>query len=115
MLGDAVITYSQMDDVVLGVTQKSTAMRMAEETISLYVESVQRALANDKERGIDLTYGIDNLAFGYSCLADIVRSLETDTDTMVDLDDTCVHYFPAKSCKRLIWLNGSRITTEPSY
>ena len=115
MLGDGVVVYDQMNDMVTTITHKSTAIRMAEETISIDVERIKRQIHNDKERGYDLKYATNSLIFCYDCLADVVRDLEYPSDVMVDIDDTCTHYFPVQNCKRLIWLNGSRIQTETQY
>lgn len=115
MLGDGVVVYDQMDDMVLTITHKSTAIRMAEEGISLEVERIKALLYNKPERHIDFSYLTTSLIYAYDCLADVVRSLEWPKDTMVDIDDSCTHYFPVQNCKRLIWLNGSRIQTEQTY
>ena len=41
MLGDGVVVYDQMDDMVRTITHKSTAIRMAEECISIDVERIK--------------------------------------------------------------------------
>ena len=43
MLGDGVVVYDQMDDVVTTITHKSTAIRMAEECISIEVGRIKPA------------------------------------------------------------------------
>ena len=115
MLGDGVVVYDQMDDMVTTITHKSAAIRMAEEGISLEVERIKRALHDEQTDPRLYTYYTQSLIFCYDCLADVVRELEWPTDVMVDIDDTCTHYFPAQKCKRLVWLNGSRIQTETEY
>ena len=115
MLGDGVVVYDQMDDMVRTITHKSTAIRMAEEGISLDVERIKALLYNKPERHIDMSYLTTNLIYCYDCLAEVVRDLEWPQDVMVDIDDSCTHYFPTQSCKRLVWLNGSRIQTETEY
>ena len=116
MLGDGVVVYDQMDDMVRTITHKSTAIRMAEEGISLEVERIKRQVhTGDGILTEDLKYVNNNLIYAYDCLADVVRSLEYPCDVMVDIDDSCTHYFPVQKCKRLIWLNGSRIQTETEY
>jgi len=108
MLGDAVIVYDQMDDRVRYIATRSHAIRMAEERISIEVERMKRNIHN----GDADTFVTTNLIHAYDCLAEVVRELEYPQKVMVDIDDSCTHYFPVENCKRLIYLNGSRITTE---
>ena len=115
MLGDGVVVYDQMDDMVTTITHKSTAIRMAEETISIDVERIKQRLTDEQTNPKLYTYYTQSLIYCYDCLADVVRELEWPTDVMVDIDDTCTHYFPVQKCKRLVWLNGSRIQTETEY
>ena len=124
MLGDGVVVYDQMDDMVLTITHKSTAIRMAEEGISIDVNRINQKLRDEQSSqpvgglltiGHEFSYLMNNLMYCYDCLADVVRSLEWPQDVMVDTDDTCTHYFPVQKCKRLVWLNGSRIQTETEY
>lgn len=116
MLGDGVVIYDQMDDKVTTITRRSAAIRIAEECISLDVERIKRQVhTGDGILTEDLKYANNNLIYAYDCLADVVRSLEYPSDVMVDIDDSCTHYFPVQDCKRLIWLNGSRIQTETQY
>jgi len=112
MLGDAVIVYDQMDDRVRYIATRSHAIRMAEETISLYADGTKAKMDHDYRKGSDIKYWADNLTYAYDTLAEVVRDLEYPQEVMVDIDDTCTHYFPVEKCKRLIYLNGSRITTE---
>lgn len=113
MLGDGVVVYDQYNDMVTTITHKSTAIRMAEECISIEVERIKVRLLDDKH-GLGEHYA-NNLIYCYDCLADVVRELEYPTDVMVDIDDSCTHYFPVQNVKRLVWLNGSRIQTETEY
>ena len=121
MLGDGVVVYDQMDDMVLTITHKSTAIRMAEEGISLEANRLKQKIYEDgtlghhANRPLDLKYYTQSLIYCYDCLADVVRELEYPTDVMVDIDDSCTHYFPVQNVKRLVWLNGSRIKTETEY
>lgn len=117
MLGDGVVVYDQMDDMVRTITHKSTAIRMAEENISVEVERIKSQVYTDTLTVVTdhLKYISTSLIHCYDCLADVVRDLEYPQDVMVDIDDTCTHYFPVQKCKRLVWLNGSRIQTETEY
>ncbi len=112
MLGDAVIVYDQMDDRVRYIATRPHAIRMAEETISLYADGTKAKMDHDYRKGSDIKYWADNLTYAYDTLAEVVRDLEYPQEVMVDIDDSCTHYFPVEKCKRLIYLNGSRITTE---
>lgn len=115
LLGDGVVVYDQMDDMVRTITHKSTAIRMAEEGISLEVNRIKERLYDSEIDPKLYTYYTQSLIFCYDCLAEVVRDLEWPQDVMVDIDDTCTHYFPVQKCKRLVWLNGSRIKTETEY
>jgi len=116
MLGDGVVVYDQMDDMVRTITHKSTAIRMAEEGISLEVNRLKsQVYTGDGVLTEDLKYVLNSLISCYDCLAEVVRNLEYPQNVMVDIDDSCTHYFPVQNCKRLVWLNGSRIQTETQY
>jgi len=104
-----------MDDMVRTITHKSTAIRMAEENISVEVERIKQALHDEQTDPKMYTYYTQSVIFCYDCLADVVRDLEYPQECMVDIDDSCTHYFPTQKCKRLVWLNGSRIQTETEY
>ena len=113
MLGDGVVVYDQIDDVVRTITHKSTAIRMAEETISIEVERLKRKIYEGEGVLVqDLKYYNTSLFYCYDCLADVVRDLEWPQDTMVDIDDTCTHYFPVQKVKRLMYDHTNRITTD---
>ena len=114
MLGDGVVVYDQMDDSVRTITTRSTAMRMAEEGISIEVERIKALLYNPRSNS-DKEYYTLGLIYSYDCLAEVVRDLEYAQEVMVDIDDTCTHYFPVEKCKRLVYLNGTRIQTETEY
>ena len=109
MLGDGVVVYDQMDDVVRTITHKSTAIRMAEEGISIEVERIKRALYDKQTDPKLYTYYTNSLVYCYDCLADVVRDLEWPQDTMVDIDDTCTHYFPVQKAKRLMYNDTNKI------
>lgn len=111
MLGDGVVVYDQMDDVVRTITHRSTAIRMAEETITIEVERIKAKLYNPQSNS-DKDYYTNNLIYCYDCLAGVVRDLEWPQDTMVDIDDTCTHYFPVQKVKRLMYDPTNRITTD---
>ena len=111
MLGDGVVVYDQMDDMVRTITHKHTAIRMAEEGISLESERIKALLYNKPERHIDMSYLTTNLIYCYDSLAEVVRDLEYPQDVMVDIDDSCTHYFPIQAMKRMVYTNDNRITT----
>jgi hypothetical protein len=111
MLGDGVVVYDQMNDMVRTITHKHTAMRMAEEGISLEAERIKRYMHTDKERGYDLKYAMNSLCFCYDSLAEVVRDLEYPQDVMVDIDDSCTHYFPIQAMKQMVYADCTRITT----
>jgi len=113
MLGDGVVVYDQMDDMVTTVTHKHTAIRMAEETISIGVERMKYGIYHgDGVLTTDLKYYTDSLFYAYDTLAEVVRDLEYPQDVMVDIDDTCTHYFPIQAMKQMVYTNDNRITTE---
>jgi len=112
MLGDGVVVYDQMNDMVEAITRKSTAIRMAEEGISLEAERIKRQIyTGDGILIEDLKYATNSLCYCYDCLADVVRDLEYPQDVMVDIDDTCTHYFPIQAMKQMVYTNDNRITT----
>lgn len=104
MLGPGVVVYDQMDDSVQTICPRNTAMRVAEETISIEVERIKRNIHN----GDADTFVTANLIYCYDCLADVVRSLEYPQDVMVDIDDTCTHYFPVEAMKVMTY-NGNNV------
>jgi hypothetical protein len=119
MLGDGVVVYDQMEDMVRTITHKHTAMRMAEENISLGVERIKARLY-DAHRGgpvgnqlnsHEFGYLTNNLVYAYDCLAEVVRDLEYPQDVMVDIDDTCTHFFPVQAMKQMVYTNSGKITT----
>ena len=121
MLGDSVVVYDQMDDVVTSITHKSTAIRMAEEAISIDVNRIKQKLHDEQSGqpvgglltiGHEFMYLTNNLIYCYDCLADVVRDLEWPQDTMLDIDDTCTHYFPIQKMKRLMYDYTNKITTD---
>ena len=112
MLGDGVVVYDQMDDMVLTITHKSTAIRMAEETISIEVNRLKQKIYEGEGVLVqDLKYYNTSLFYCYDCLAEVVRDLEWPQDVMVDIDDSCTHYFPVQKVKRLMYVNN-KITTD---
>lgn len=108
MLGDSVVVYDQMDDRVRTITHKSTAIRMAEECISIEVDSIKARLYGDRERGYDPKYYMSNMVHAYDSLADVVRCLEFPQGCMVDLDDVCLHFFPVRAMKVMTY-NGNNV------
>ena len=111
MLGDGVVVYDQMDDMVRTITHKHTAIRMAEETISIGVERMKYGMHHDQQRGYDLKYVMNNLFYSYDSLSEVVRDLEYPQDVMLDIDDTCTHFFPIQAMKQMVYTNDNRITT----
>lgn len=111
MLGDGVVVYDQMEDMVTTITHKHTAMRLAEETISIGVERMKYGMHHDQQRGYDLKYVMNNLFYAYDNLAEVVRDLEYPQDVMLDIDDTCTHFFPVQAMKQMVYTNSGRITT----
>ena len=112
MLGDGVVVYDQMDDMVRTITHKSTAIRMAEECISIEVERIKAKVYNVTNHGgwdRHYTYAVIH---AYDSLAEVVRSLEYPQDVMVDIDDTCTHYFPVQAMKQMVYTNENRIKSE---
>ena len=111
MLGDGVVVYDQMDDMVRTITHKSTAIRMAEECISIEVERIKAKVYNVTNHGGWDRYYTDKIVYAYDSLAEVVRDLEYPQDVMVDIDDTCTHYFPVQAMKQMVYTNDNRITT----
>ncbi len=112
MLGDGVVVYDQMDDVVRTITHKSTAIRMAEESISIDVERIKAKMYDPTNLGGWDRHYTDKIVYAYDCLADVVRSLEWPEPVMVDIDDTCTYYFPVQKVKRLMYDYTNKITTD---
>lgn len=112
MLGDGVVVYDQMDDIVRTITHKSTAIRMAEECISIDVERIKAKVYEVTNHGGWDRHYTNNLIYAYDCLAEVVRGLEYPQDVMVDIDDTCIHYFPVQAMKRMVYTDENRITSE---
>ena len=111
MLGDSVVVYDQMDDMVLTITRKSTAIRMAEECISLDVERIKCKVFNETNHGGWDRHYTTSIIYAYDSLAEVVRDLEYPQDVMVDIDDSCTHYFPVQAMKQMVYTNDNRITT----
>jgi len=114
-LGDGVVVYDQMNDMVHSITRhRHTAMRLAEESISLEAERIKWQLYNEPTAAIASAreYYTNSLCFCYDSLAEVVRDLEYPQDVMVDIDDSCVHYFPMKAMKQMVYTNDNRITTS---
>ena len=109
MLGDGVVVYDQMNDMVTCITHKSTAIRMAEEGISLEFNRIKAKWYDETNHGRTGLVYTDSLIYCYDCLADVVRDLEWPQDTMVDIDDTCTHYFPVQKAKRLMYNDTNKI------
>jgi len=110
MLGDGAVVYDQIDDSVQTITHKSTAIRVAEEAISIDVERIKARLLDDKsnmhvEQRKDYT---NSLIYSYDSLADVVRNLEYPQHCMIDIDDCCLHFFPTQAMKRMTY-NGNNV------
>ena len=107
MLGDGVVVYDQIDDSVQLITPKSTAMRVAEEAISIDVERIKAILYDEKQGRMHFHY-ITSLIYAYDSLADVVRNLEYPQDCMIDIDDCCLHFFPVQAM-RVMTYNGNNV------
>jgi len=94
------------------ITHKSTAIRMAEECISIDVERIKAKVYEVTNHGGWDRHYTNNLIYAYDCLAEVVRGLEYPQDVMVDIDDTCIHYFPVQAMKRMVYTDENRITSE---
>lgn len=112
MLGDGVVVYDQMDDSVQTICTRSTAMRIAEEGISLEANRIKQALYEEETEPKLYTYYTNSLIYCYDCLAEVVRDLEYPQDVMLDIDDSCTHFFPVNAMKRMNYTNAGNITTE---
>ena len=106
MLGDGVVVYDQMDDMVRTITHKSTAMRVAEEATSIVVDRTKRLREAD-HGGWDIQY-TTNVIHAYDSLADVVRCLEFPQHGMIDIDETCLHFFPVRAM-RVMTYNGNNV------
>lgn len=98
---DTVIVYDQAYDRVDWVVPAAQAMHLAEEAISLEVERLKQSLYEEETDPKLYTHYVNSLIFCYDCLAEVVRDIESGTDVMLDIDDTCTHYFPVKHMKPL--------------
>ena len=106
MLGDGVVVYDQMDDSVQTICPRHTAMRVAEEATSLQVEHI-KALYYNISSHTDRGYS-NNIIHAYDSLADVVRCLEFPQACMIDIDDTCLHFFPTQDM-RVMTYNGNNV------
>ncbi len=111
MLGDGVVVYDQMDDMVRTITHKHTAIRMAEESISISVERIKAKVFNVTNHGGWDRHYTNSIIYAYDCLAEVVCDLEYPQDVMVDIDDTCTHFFPIQAMNQMVYTNDNRITT----
>ena len=111
MLGDGVVVYDQMDDMVRTITHKSTAIRIAEESISIDVDRIKAKVYEVTNHGGWDRHYTNKLIYAYDCLAEVVRDLEYPQPVMVDIDDSCTHYFPIQAMKQMVYTNDNRITT----
>jgi len=108
MLGDGVVVYDQIDDSVQLITPKSTAMRVAEEAISIDVERIKAILYDEKQDPKLHSHYVTSLIHAYDSLADVVRNLEYPQDCMLDIDDCCLHFFPVRAM-RVMTYNGNNV------
>lgn len=96
-----VLLYDQHNDMVDWVVNDTQAMRLAAECMSLEVQRIKRKIHRDKEQEYDLKYAMNNVIYAYDTLAEVVRDLERGDSVMVDIDDTCTHYFPVRDMKEI--------------
>ena len=119
MLGDGAVVYDQMDDSVQTICPRHTAMRVAEEAISIEVERMKEKLYSNMvgKRPAGMKFNVStwelegmatNLIQAYDSLADAVRCLEFPQACMVDVDDTCLHFFPTEAM-RVMTYNGNNV------
>ena len=111
MLGDSVVVYDQLDDTVATITQRCTAIRIAEEFISIDVERIKHRLMADQQRGYDMKYTVGGLIQSYDSLAEVVRNLEYPQHCMIDIDDCCTHFFPTQGMDFKTYNKDNRIIT----
>lgn len=111
MLGDSVVVYDQVDDSVITVTQRSTAIRIAEEAITIDVERVKAKVLDPTNHGGWERHYATKLIYAYDSLAEVVRDLEYPQDCMVDIDDCCMHFFPTQDMKVMTYNQEDRIIT----
>ena len=107
MLGDGVVVYDQMDDSVQTICPRHTAMRVAEEATSLQVDHIKAILSSNISSYTRRAY-LNNLIHAYDSLADVVRCLEFPQACMIDIDDTCLHFFPTQAM-RVMTYNGNNV------
>jgi hypothetical protein len=96
-----VLLYDQQNDMVDWVVNDTQAMRLAAECISLEVNRLKQSLHDEETNPKLYTYRTTSLIFCYDCLADVVRDLERGDSVMVDIDDSCTHYFPVRDMKEI--------------
>ncbi len=111
MLGDGVVVYDQMDDMVRTITHKSTAIRMAEEVTSAQVEYIKQKVYEATNHGGWDRHYTNRVIEAYDSLAEVVRDLEYPQAGMVDIDDTCTHFFPMQGMKQMVYNGSNKITT----
>ncbi len=108
MLGDGVVVYDQLDDTVATITQRSTAIRIAEEFISIDVERIKQKMYDETNHGGWDRHYTTNLIHAYDSLAEVVRNLEYPQACMIDIDDCCSHFFPVQAMKVMTY-NGNNV------
>ncbi len=108
MLGDSVVVYDQLDDTVATITQRSTAIRIAEEFISIDVERIKQKMYDETNHGGWDRHYTTNLIHAYDSLAEVVRNLEYPQACMIDIDDCCSHFFPTQAM-RVMTYNGNNV------
>jgi len=108
-----VLVYDQINDKVLDYYgSRSTAIRIAEEVISVEVEGIKTKVHTDRERGYKL-FGFTSLLHAYDSLADVVRCLEhpqKPQSCMIDIDDRCLHFFPVQAIQKMTYDDDNRIS-----
>lgn len=111
MLGDGVVVYDQTDDMVRTITHRSTAIRMAEEVTSAQVEYIKQKVYEATNHGGWDRHYTNRVIEAYDNLAEVVRDLEYPQNVMVDVDDTCLHFFPIQAMRQMVYNGSNKITT----
>jgi hypothetical protein len=111
MLGDSVVVYDQLDDTVATITGRATAIRIAEEFISIDVERIKQKVYDETNHGGWDRHYTTKLIHSYDSLAEVVRNLEYPQHCMIDIDDCCTHFFPTQGMDFKTYNQDNRIIT----
>jgi len=113
MIGDGVIVYDQTEDCVQCICPRHTAMRIAEEATSAQVDYIKQKVYEVTNHGGWDAHYTNRVIEAYDNLAEVVRGLEYPQHVMMDIDDTCTHFFPMQAMKQMVYSTETsiRITT----